>query len=61
MLSLLDTHRHLYNDALSQRKHLYESEKRTMTYKEQSAQLTQDRKTNSYLAVANVSSCQVTS
>ena len=60
MLSLLGTHRHLYNDALSQRKHFYETEKRTITYKEQSAQLTQDRKTNPYLAGANFSSCQRT-
>ena len=60
MLSLLDTHRHLYNEALSQRKHFYESEKRTITYKEQSAQLTQDRKANPYLAGANFSSCQRT-
>jgi putative transposase len=60
MLSLLNTHRHLYNDALSQRKHLYETEKRTITYKEQSAQLTQDRKANPYLAGANFSSCQRT-
>ena len=68
MLSLLNTHRHLYNEALSQRKHFYESregsnlrpEKRTVTYKEQSAQLTQDRKINPYLAGANFSSCQRT-
>ncbi|WP_394796678.1 RNA-guided endonuclease InsQ/TnpB family protein [Armatimonas sp.] len=60
MLSLLNTHRHLYNEALSQRKHFYESEKRTVTYKEQSAQLTQDRKVNPYLAGANFSSCQRT-
>lgn len=60
MLSLLNTHRHLYNDALSQRKHAYESEKRTITFKEQSAQLTRDRKTNPYLAGANFSSCQRT-
>lgn len=60
MLSLLNTHRHLYNEALSQRKHFYESEKRTITYKEQSAQLTQDRKVNPYLAIANFSSCQRT-
>ena len=60
MLSLLNTHRHLYNEALSQRKHFYENEKRTITYKEQSAQLTQDRKVNPYLAGANFSSCQRT-
>jgi putative transposase len=60
MLSLLDTHRHLYNDALSQKKHAYETEKRTITYQEQSARLTQDRKVNPYLAAANFSSCQRT-
>jgi putative transposase len=60
MLSLLNTHRHLYNAALSQRKHFYESEKRTISYKEQSAQLTQDRKVNPCLAGANFSSCQRT-
>lgn len=60
MLCLLDTHRHLYNDALAQRKHAYETEKRTISYKEQSANLTQDRKVNPYLDAANFSSCQRT-
>ena len=60
MLALLNTHRNLYNEALSQRKNFYESQKRTITYKEQSAQLTQDRKTNSELSCANFSSCQRT-
>jgi len=60
MLALLNTHRHLYNDALSQRKHAYETQKRTITYRQQSAQLTQDRKINPCLAAANFSSCQRT-
>jgi putative transposase len=60
MFSLLNTHRHLYNHALSQRKHAYETEKRTIFYKEQSARLTQDRKVDSQLAKANFSSCQRT-
>ena len=60
MLSLLNMHWHLYNEALSQRKRFYASHKRTITYKEQSAQLTRDRKVNPYLAGVNFSSCQRT-
>lgn len=60
MISLLDTHRHLYNSALAERKGVYEAENRTVTYPEQSAKLKALRKTNAHLALANFSSCQRT-
>lgn len=60
MLQLLETHRHLYNNALAQRKQTYESEGKSLTYAEQSAGLKESRKTNPFLAVANFSSCQRT-
>jgi putative transposase len=58
--TLLETHRHLYNDALRARKDAWEQEKRSVSYKEQSKQLTADRKVNPHLAAANFSSCQRT-
>ncbi len=58
--SMLDTHRHLYNRALGERKTAYETEKRTVKYAEQSAQLKAERLTNPFLAVTNFSSCQAT-
>lgn len=60
MASLLETHRRLYNNALAERKCVYEAEQRTVTYKEQSAKLKTERKSNPYLALANFSSCQRT-
>jgi putative transposase len=60
MLCLLETHRHLYNSALRERKEIYEAEGRTVKYVEQSANLKGARKENPYLAVANFSSCQRT-
>jgi putative transposase len=60
MTSLLETHRRLYNNSLAERKCIYETEQRTVTYKEQSAKLKTERKTNPYLALANFSSCQRT-
>lgn len=60
MLSLLDTHRHLYNDALAERKNIYETDNRTVTFAEQCKSLTQNRKTNPNLAKANANSCQKT-
>ena len=60
MTILLNTHRHLYNSALAERKSAYEAEKRTVGYQDQSAHLKTTRKENPYLALANFSSCQRT-
>jgi len=60
MTSLLNTHRHLYNAALAERKAIYETDKRTVGYQEQSAHLKTTRQENPYLALANFSSCQRT-
>jgi putative transposase len=57
---LLETHRQLYNSALAQRKYVYESEQRTVTYLEQSARLKVARKSDDSLALCNFSSCQRT-
>ncbi len=60
LVAMLDTHRHLYNRALEERKLAYEAEKRTVKYAEQSARLKAERLTNPFLAVTNFSSCQAT-
>jgi putative transposase len=60
MTSLLETHRRLYNIALAERKCVYKAEQRTVTYKEQSAKLKTERKSNLYPALCNFSSCQRT-
>lgn len=60
MSGLLETHRRLYNRSLGQRKDVYVSEARTVSYGEQSAQLKTERQLNPYLALANFSSCQRT-
>ncbi len=60
MLGLLETHRRLYNRSLEQRKCVFETEGRTVTYGEQSANLRVERTVNPYLALANFSSCQRT-
>lgn len=60
MTSLLETHRCLYNSALSQRKNCYEAEQKTIGFGEQSARLTVARKADDALALANSSSCQRT-
>lgn len=60
MTSLLETHRRLYNNALAERKRVYEAEQRTVTYKEQSAKLKTERKSTPPLALCNFSSCQRT-
>ncbi len=60
MKTMLDTHRHLYNRALAERKDAYETEQRTVRYAEQSARLKEDRTTNPYLAKTNFSSPQAT-
>jgi putative transposase len=56
----VDTHRHLYNRALAERKAAWETEQRSVTYGEQSAGLKTQRAENAYLARANFSACQRT-
>jgi putative transposase len=60
MTSLLETHRRLYNSALGERKAVYDSEGRTVTYQEQSGHLKTARKSDTFLSLANFSSCQRT-
>jgi len=58
--AMLDTHRHLYNRALAERRDAYAGEQRTVRYGEQSAALKAQRAANPYLADTNFSSCQAT-
>jgi putative transposase len=60
MSAMLETHRRLYNNALSERKQTWEQAQRGVTYAEQSGQLKATRKTNPFLATTNFSSCQAT-
>jgi putative transposase len=60
LTTMVETHRHLYNRALAERKNTYEQEHRSVTYQEQSAHLKEDRLTNPYLQATNFSSCQAT-
>ena len=60
LVETLDTHRHLYNRALAERKSAYETEQRTLTYGEQSATLKAQRTSSPFMARANFSSCQRT-
>ncbi len=60
LATMVETHRHLYNRALAERKNAYEQEQRTVTYHEQSAHLKAERLTNPYLQQTNFSSCQAT-
>ena len=60
MLSVLETHRRLYNNALAQRRDAYRLEKRSVSYSEQNKQLTADRKTNPFLALVNCAASQRT-
>jgi putative transposase len=56
----LNTHRHLYNRALAERKTEREERQESVSYGQQSAHLKDDRTTNHYLAATNFSSCQAT-
>jgi putative transposase len=58
--TLLETHRHLYNRALAERKDAWAQDQRTVRYGEQSAHLKEDRTSNPYLAQTSFSSCQAT-
>ena len=60
LTTMVETHRHLYNRALAERKNTYEQEHRSVTYEQQSAHLKEERLTNPYLATTNFSSCQAT-
>jgi putative transposase len=60
MSTMLETHRRLYNDALAERKQVWEQAQRGVSYGEQSGQLKATRKTNPFLAATNFSSCQAT-
>lgn len=57
---MLETHRRLYNNALAERRDAWQSEQRSLTYGQQSAQLKERRKIDPYLAATNFSSCQTT-
>lgn len=57
MRRLLETHRHLYNRALAERKTAWEEERRSIHFFEQSARLKTDRQANPYLAQTNFGSC----
>jgi putative transposase len=60
LAKMLDTHRHLYNRALAERKTAWEEQQESVSYGQQSAHLKDDRTTNHYLAATNFSSCQAT-
>jgi putative transposase len=60
MRTMLNTHRHLYNAALAERKDAWDQERRSVLYVDQSARLKVERRTNPDLALTNFSSCQAT-
>lgn len=57
---MLETHRHLYNACLAQKKDAYELEKKSIKYTEQSVWFKAERTTNDYFARINFSSAQAT-
>lgn len=57
---MLETHRHLYNACLEQRKTAYETEKKSVRYTDQSSWFTSQRATNPYFGRLNFSSAQAT-
>jgi putative transposase len=60
LTTMVETHRHLYNRALAERKNASEQEQRSVSYQQQSGRLKEDRLTNPYLQATNFSSCQAT-
>lgn len=60
LTKMLDTHRHLYNRALAERKDYWESNKRSVSLFAQMARLKPDRLTDADLAETNFSSTQGT-
>jgi len=60
MLEMLETHRRIYNNALAQRRDVYEAEGKSISYGEQSANYKVERIENEYYQRTNFSSCQAT-
>jgi putative transposase len=60
MAEILNTHRHLYNRALAERKTAWDERQESVSYGKQSAHLKDERTTNPCLARSNFSSCQAT-
>jgi putative transposase len=57
---MLESHRRLYNLALRERRDVYEAEKRSVSYGEQSRRFKETRKVVSSFAAVNFSSAQAT-
>jgi putative transposase len=60
LAEMVDTHRHLYNRALAERKTAWEERQESASYGQQSAHLKDERSTNAFLARTTFSSCQAT-
>ncbi len=60
MAQMLETHRHIYNDALAQRIDVWEAARNTVSYNDQSADFKINRRYNGFLARTNFSSAQRT-
>ena len=60
LAKMLETHRRLYNAALTERREAWQNERRSISYGDQSAHLKLDRTTNPFLAQTNFSSTQAT-
>lgn len=60
LAQMLETHRRLYNDCLAQRKTAYETEKRPVSYSQQSAWFKGERRANVWYDGTNFSSAQAT-
>ena len=58
--AMLETHRRLYNLALRERRDVYETEERSVSYAEQSGRLKETRKALPTFAATNFSSAQAT-
>jgi len=58
--AMVETHRRLYNDALAERRDVYESENRIVSYGEQSGRLKEAHRSEPHLAVTNFFSTQAT-
>jgi putative transposase len=60
LAEMLETHRHLYNRALAERKTAWDERQESVSYGQPSTHLKDERTTNPYLARTNFSSCQAT-
>ncbi len=58
--AMLETHRHVYNNALTDRKAAWEERKESVSYGQQSASYKIARESNEYYQKTNFSSCQRT-